>query len=322
MASTTGDGAEQPEASTSVSPATGAAGPPNGSGGDDAAAANAPALPPPVAVPTVRSKAERSIKGQTTASDYVAPRELPTNTPRPVETVAAKVVLDVPDSPIVDEASSPGTHDPEMAEQRQRRRAPTLKIERSAVKELQQLDDARIARAEAAVAALAAAQAQAAGHHVGPPSVRTSGPGMAPDTPRPLARPASDRPGPRSGSRTAGWLIALTATAVVGGGALAVGMGWVPGLAPSDDVSPGVATPSATTPRAPTAEPAATPTVVAAPIPTEEPAVAPEPSASAAPSASTAPRPPLGAPWPAGRPPSRPPPTPRPRPKSDIPQGI
>ena len=38
---------------------------------------------PPVAVPTVRA-APKSMKGQTTASDYVAPRELPMSaTPKP-----------------------------------------------------------------------------------------------------------------------------------------------------------------------------------------------------------------------------------------------
>ncbi len=311
-----------------MSPATAAGSPPNGPA-DGGGAPAGPALPPPVAVPTVRTKQERSIRGQTTASDYVAPRELPVNTPRPAETEAAKVVIHVPDAPPVEEGSNGGgPGDAELAELRKRRRAPTLKIERSAVKELKHLDDARIARAEAVVAALALAQAQAAGSV--PASARISGPGqgslgqgsLAPDTPRQLARPASDHSSPRS----AGWLIAIAATIVVGVGALAVGLGWVPGLAPADDTAPPARpTPSAV---APTAQPAATEEPApsgdapaeTAPV-TSAPAPHSAPEASAVPAPSTTVRPPVVVPWQGGKPPARPPPA-RPRPKSDIPQGI
>lgn len=272
-----------------------------------------------MAVPTVRVKPERPVKGITTASDYVAPRELPAHTPRPAETAAAKVVIHVPDAARGDEpAAGAAPSEAEVAELRQRRRAPTLKIDRNAVKELKALDDARAA---AALAQIIDPGAGTSSRNTAAPLVTDTGVARMG---RPLARPAAERPSPRR----AGWIVALLATAVVGVGALAIGLGWVPGLSPVED-PPAAAAPPATEPAGeptpPAPSPAATtePEATAAPTPSETaspsatpppPSAASTPAASSAPpAASSAPRP---APWPGGRPP------PRPRPKSDIPTGI
>lgn len=354
MASTTGDGAEQAEpkapakalprpptkeparptaAEGAPAPAAGF-GPPQldaggSAGGEAPPDAEAPkdAAPvlaiPPVAVPKVRSgpASTRSIKGETTASDYVAPREIPAHTPRPTESVDAKVVIDVPDG-----AAGGAEGEAEVVEMRQRRRAPTMKIDRSKLNELKQIEGARERSTQPDLPAMPNGGALPPPHatpsdaSLRPASVGIDGRGT--DGRGPLARA---RPEPRS-ARGIGWAVVALATVVVGGGVAAIALGLVPGLGPTPPPE-----------REPAAEPpAASPQPAAAPSPTPTPAetasaeptpsVVPTVEASAAPAASPATPPtataPYKPPFQNGPGPGRPPPYSRPRPKSDIPQGI
>jgi len=341
VASTTGDGAEQAEpkapaptpprplsAPTAVEatpavalkPASGFGPPlaPDALGAAEATPKDttAPLLAiPPVAVPKVRTApaSQRSIKGETTASDYVAPRELPIHTPRPTESVDAKVVIDVPEG-----AARGAEGEAEVVEMRQRRRAPTMKIDRSKLSQLAQIDGARERSIEPLVPAVpssapTAPRLSASTGSLVPASVGIEGH-------RPLARAA---PEPRS-ARGIGWAVVALATVVVGGGVAAIALGLVPGLGatpPSERAASPEARPAAP---APTASPtSATPAETVEPAPSAAPTLEPSaaaPASTPTPSASVPYRPPFqngtGPMAPTVRP------APRPRPRSDIPQGI
>ncbi len=274
---------------------------------------------PPVAVPKVRTApvTARSLKGETTASDYVAPREIPAHTPRPTESVDAKVVIDVPE-----QGAGTAEGEAEVVEMRQRRRAPTMKIDRTQIGELRQIDGALERATEPDLPAMP-------GGPGGPPpnqGSRSAGNGslrpasIGIEGHRPLARAKAE---PRS-ARGLGWAIVALATVLVGGGVAAVALGLIPGLGPVPTPAT-EAVPAATPAAAPSAAPsAAVPDEAAVPEPA--PTAAPTEVASTAPAASSAPSPsatPYRPPFQNGTGPLiKPQPLPRPRPKSDIPTGI